>query len=123
MTKSTAGTKPSSISPTSTRSEKAYYEDQAGNSGSKSAASVKETTTGPRTTYNGRIAMPTGADSVNTMADTTAENNEYVEGLDKSLSEVKEYAANIHMTTTTDAAVEYLKVKLLEQRKQTADIL
>ena len=123
MTKSTAGTKPSSISPTSTRSEKAYYEDQAGNSGSKSAASVKETTTGPRTTYNGRIAIPTGADSVNTMADTTAEYNEYVEGMEQSLDEVKEYSANIQTTTTTDTSMEDLNTKLLVQSKQTEDIL
>ena len=100
-----------------------YSEDQAGKSGFESATSVKEATTGPQTTYPRSIDILTGDDSVNTMADTTAENNEYVEGLDKSLSEVKEYAANIHMTTTTDAAVEYLKVKLLEQRKQTANIL
>ena len=46
-----------------------------------------------------------------------------MEGLEQSLDEVKEYAANIQTTTKTDAAVEDLKTKLLAHRKQTADIL
>ena len=57
--------------------------------------------------------MPTVADSVNTTADTTVEYNEYVEGMEQSLAEVKEYTSNIQTTTTTDSVVETLKAKLL----------
>ena len=59
--------------------------------------------------------MPTGSNRINTMADTTVEYNEYLKGMKQSLDEVKEYAANIQTTTTTDAAVEDLKAKLLAQ--------
>ena len=49
--------------------------------------------------------MPAGANRVNTMADNKREKNEYPEGLDQSLDEVKEYNANIQTTTTTYEAV------------------
>ena len=49
--------------------------------------------------------MPAGANRVNTMTDTKREKNEYMEGLDQSLDEVKEYNANIQTTTTTYEAV------------------
>ena len=63
--------------------------------------------------------MPAGADRVNTMADTKREKNEYMEGLEQSLDEVKEYSANIQTTTTTDTSMEDLNTKLLVQSKQT----
>ena len=103
--------------------QKAYSEDRAGKRGFKSAVSVKKATTRPWTMYFGRIAITTGANTVITTSDTTEEYNEYVEGLEQSLAEVKEYAANIQTTTTTDAAVEALKAKLLAQRKKNAGIL
>ena len=56
--------------------------------------------------------MTTCTNSVNTTADTMAEYNEYLEGLEHSLAEVKEYATDIKTTTTTEAVGEALKSKL-----------
>ena len=67
--------------------------------------------------------MTTGANSIKTTPDTTVDYNEYVEGMEQSMAEVKEYAANIKTTTMPDAPVEALKAKIVAQRKQTADIL
>ena len=53
---------------------KMYSEERAGNSGFKSSASFKEATSRTQTMYPWIIAMPTGADSVNTPVDY----NEYV---------------------------------------------
>ena len=54
---------------------KSYSEDRAGKSRFKSAASIKEATSSMRTMYSGIIAIPTSANSFNTMVDY----NEYLE--------------------------------------------